>query len=303
LRALVLTPEYLVVAFVLALAGWAWLIQWLGTARAIKSMNLAVTQFASTDANQQAQPLLFLQRFSFTGVASLTGTLLRGGYDNLRNRIGLQLFVYFAFPLLLFLIEHLNSFIKNKPLSGSAEDPLFLLAMGLYGSFVTGFIGREWPARARLLWLRAAGNRAQLWPSIDRLAREDIFSNTIVSLIYAGGLWLLTELKVEYLLWFVLVSLICAAFYTYLTLYLRLRHANIGLNVLFSLLGIIAIAAAIIGAAQQERMWPLAVLVAAFASLSWWLRRQAQRHFLIVDWCRLRPSVLLRPRSGLANSC
>lgn len=291
-------PNTVPVLLTIAIAGWLALFYWLVRARGIRRLQMTFNQFTEKDGVTQMGVPPLLMRLSVAGTRSPINTLLLGGYYNLVNRIGLQIFLYAAFPLTMVLISILPALGKGKPLPSVMANPDALLAMGLYGGFVAGFFGREWLARARYLWLRSPGDRAGLWTRLETLTRTDLAVSVGVSTGYAGGVWLLTEVAVEHALWFVLLNCSCMLFYTYLSQFLRLRQFGIAVHLVLAGVSLALVVAALAMVYLHTIIWPVAVLVSLFLATSLLLRQRARLRFLQIDWCQIRPMLFTADRRG-----
>ncbi|HEX4910708.1 MAG TPA: hypothetical protein VFV64_08100, partial [Permianibacter sp.] len=172
-RAAIANPNTSLLLTGLALSGWVLLFRWLRTARRILPLPMIFAQFNALQDGQNACAPEGLLKLGFRGSRSAANTLLLGTYDNWRNRLLLQLFLYGAFPLMMTLLLIIPALGNDKPPT-TLLSPLALLAMGLYGCFMAGFLGREWLARVRYLWLRVPGNRQALWRQLERLLWKDV---------------------------------------------------------------------------------------------------------------------------------
>lgn len=271
-----------------ALSGWGLLFRWLRTARRIMPLPMIFAQINSTQDGPNACAPEGLLKFSFRGTRSAANTLLFGSYDNLSNRLLLQVFLYGAFPLLMTLLLIIPSLSKDKAATTSFS-PLALLAMGLYGCFMAGFLGREWLARLRYLWLRLPGNRLALWQQLERLLWKDVGLSLSVAIGYAVAVGVLTDMPIPYGMAFVAISISTLLFHLYVSQYLRVRQRGLAWHMLVMLLAMLILAGAAALAHLQESLWPLAVVIMALLGISWLLRARTRQHFVTVDWCQIRP--------------
>jgi hypothetical protein len=154
-------PAILALAL-LACAGWLYLLVRL--ARRPNFKPAYATDIATADREMAS----FLSSWSSRKSLSPTASLLLGYPANLGSRALNIVFLLVAAPLLsvalVEFIEH-NNDGNGDPFGGTE----LFLAMSLFTSFVTGAVAwAETGPRARLLWLRVPGSRAQVWEAVER---------------------------------------------------------------------------------------------------------------------------------------
>lgn len=284
----------LLTAATIAMLGWCGLLLWLRQARTIRRFTLGLAQPGNNSATGEVHVPSHLLKWGFTGTRSAANTLLLGTYYNLKNRFGLQALLLALMPLLLGAAFLIPALFKGDVKAELSLNPIAMLAMGLYGSLIGGFLSRECTARLRYLWLRSPGNRMALWQQLDRLLRNEWWVSVVASAVYAGVVWLLTDMPPHYGLWFVLLygsSLFCLQ---YLTQYLRVRlTGGLATGLVFSTL-LLAAGTLIVTALVNGALWPIVSLCAGFVLLGGIVRRGSQQHFQQVDWCQIKPVMLSR---------
>ncbi|HEX4910972.1 MAG TPA: hypothetical protein VFV64_09435 [Permianibacter sp.] len=274
--------------------GWCALILWLQRARSIRRFTVGFVQQGAFPGNNEVHVHAKVLTLGFSGSRSATNTMLWGMYYNLKNRLGLQVLMLAIMPLIIGVVLLIPALIKGKALTEIGVNPIVLLAMGLYGSLIGGFISRESVARVRFLWLRCPGDRSTLWQQLDRMLRGEWWVSVVASATYAGVIWLLTDMPTHYGIWFVLLygsSLFCLQ---YLSQYLRVRLTS-GVFTGLAYCSLLLVAGAlIITTLATEALWPIASLCAGFVLLGGVLRRGSQQSFHRVDWCQIKPMTLSR---------
>ncbi|MFN4289998.1 MAG: hypothetical protein ACK4E7_03855 [Permianibacter sp.] len=294
IRSLWHDPLGLLFALVVAIIGWLLLLRWLRQARTIRRFTVGLMQQRDNRGNNEIHVPTNVLKWGFTGTRSATNTLLLGAYYNLKNRFGLQILMLTIMPLMIAVVLLVPALMKGKPVADLGLEPIVLLAMGLYGSLIGGFLSRESVARMRYLWLRCPGDRMALWQQLDLMLRGEWRVSVVASVFYAGMVWLLTAMPIQYGVWFVLLygtSLFCLQ---YLTQYLRVRlTGNLVAGLTYSALMLVA-GALIVTTLVTKAIWPVASLSVGFVLLGGVSRRGSQQHFRLVDWCQIKPVMLSR---------
>ncbi|MFZ5843735.1 MAG: hypothetical protein ACOY3E_12655 [Pseudomonadota bacterium] len=288
LRAAVSEPNFSLLLAGVAIVCWCWLLYWLTTTRRISRLNGIFAQMNELHSNQQVQAPMAVLKWSFAGTRSATNTLMLGAYYNIKNRFSIQLFLYLAFPAMMVIVLAVPMLAKGKPLD-KMLNPIALLAMGLYGSFMAGFLGREWLARVRCLWLRSPGNRQALWHLLEQLLWKDAGLSVVVAILYAVVVGWLTGMPLSYGVWFVFLGASSLLLHLYLAQYIRVRLLGMAWNLVLLVFAILLLAGSTAVAYFQQSTWPLLLVVTLQCVAAWQFRVRTKQRFLTVDWCQIRP--------------
>ena len=284
-----LTPEVALVMLVLSLLVWFAFAHWLRGLRNTSAPRFVLDQWNNPELQQQQHHTWLSSKFTIAGIRSASGSLLRGSYDNWRNRLLMQFLLFFMFPVLLNLFLEVLEWNKGNYELKRARNPDTWLMMGLFGSLMVHFYTREWLPRARLLWLRSGGDRRQMWQLIQRMSREEVLLSSLISAAYALLLWLLLDLAPSFALTFVLLCTSAVWFTTYVGHWSRLRDWGWLASMILLLLMLPAMIIVLtLGFKQDNAQLPLLFALACVV-LGGIAEYASKQRFLRIDWCRLRP--------------
>lgn len=277
----------LATAWALALATvLAWLLLWRGTGRLgrARALKLLPPQ-GNSEERQRAAPPAWLRGQTVSKGADF---LLLGGSDGLWARLRVHATLVFGFPLAFGLMMALLN-PASSVTSEIQEDPQLLLVATGYGMLSMGMLSHDWPARMRMLWLRLGGERAALYPRLERALLRDAALNAACGLGVAVAVWGLTPLPGAQALAYLAIWTVTALWMVYGNLWLRLKGLHWFVHTLFAL-GTLAILGTAIGrVVWADEPLSLTLVLAAQAASTVWLRGDARRRFARIDWCRMRP--------------
>ncbi|HMB72199.1 MAG TPA: hypothetical protein VKQ06_01410, partial [Gammaproteobacteria bacterium] len=205
---LTVEPLLLVVA---VCTGWIWLF--LAMRRPAVHRSLAAPHWGAALCSDPASPQQWHPDFG--PVASPAGALMRGFRDGLRTRLA-----GVALGLLFFPVAMLGVlWILGAPLldSESGRFPsAFFLLWSLFGiAAQSSMLFRNWPARLRYLWLRRAGDRAELWRFADRALLNDLTLVGVVASVIALAFMFITADDPRYLIAYVACCVALTALTSY----------------------------------------------------------------------------------------
>lgn len=285
----------------LALAGWSWL--WLAANRPglPKGSWLAVNgteTVASSLRRDQARARLTISfgQNSFNPA----GTLLRGTPDSWPQRLWMTSVMLLGLPLAVYCVMILFSLVTGFALNNiRIIGPDFLLLW----SFIS-FLGQssirslEWPARLRLLWLRAPGDRQASWRTMENSLLADVTVCACLSGAIALILLAFTDTPAMHLLLYAGGCVGMSLVTSYSGFWARADRLPRILHTLsITILLIIAMSGVVIAGNSTNPASALWLLVVA-ALLTLVLRFFARRSVLKLDWCAVRPLRLSRPQAG-----
>ena len=273
----------------LSVAAWLVFARWLHQTRLIHMPRFVMDQLQNPELHQQQHQAWLDGKLSFGSSRSASGSVLRGAYDNWRNRLSLQFLAFFLFPVLLNVIFEVLDYSHGSKRQRSGLSTDSWLSMGVFGSTMISFYTREWLARTRLLWLRGAGDRRQIWQRVQRMTQQETLITLLISGLYFGLVAGLSDVSVV-LAGAVTVLCTSAVWFSVNVGHLaRLRGWSWVAAVAQMVLLILLLMATVAMAQQRSQpLLPVAV-AAAFAVLGTLAAEAGKRRFVRVDWCQLRP--------------
>ena len=292
------TPAVSLTVLMLSLLAWLVFAQWLRRLRTTAAPRFVMDQWNNPELQHQQHQGWLTNRVNFRGIRSASGSLLRGAYDNWRNRLLMQVVLFFLFPIVLNLFFAVLELAKGRDYLERILSSHNWLMMGLFGSLMISFYTREWLPRARLLWLRSGGSRAELWQLIQTMTRQEVLLSALVSGLYAFLLWQFTGLSAAFSLAFVLICTTVPWLTINVTHWSRLRDWGwMGSIVLMLALMAAMAVVLVLGFKRDSIVLPL-LFAALCAGLGYLVERRTQQRFLRIDWCQLRPISLRSARTG-----
>jgi hypothetical protein len=220
----------------------------------------------------------FLRRSRSAG-----GTLLLGYPDAWTSRFVAQAQIVVLWPGLFNLLMYWIGTVSNDGAFRSDRFIMGFLMFSYFFSMGSAFTHINLIARARLLWLKAAGSRAELWRFMER----QLLSNFMILSLLLSLLWLLIKTNhtaADTLHAFERLPQVLAA-YLCMTYYLLAARAGSWPEVALVLPAIATLNVLIPPQSLSERTLSI-LLILTLALLFRWL---AKRYVLRLDW-RPRPA-------------
>ena len=280
------------------LVPWAWLsiagLGWLWLAIAVSRHALAhrwlARRIPGTAAVSETpgfwqSPDAWLDPSSF---ATAAGTLMRGRGDSWRNRLN------GALVMVLLLPAAMSGLVLMLAILGEdTEDPrfggIFLGTSFLVVCVLPKALFGEWPARLRLLWLRVAGDRPELWRRTERTLLQEVALIVAILLPVAGGILILYDVPRH----FVYVYLAGAALGVLTSSYAGFlaRISCWGFVGQAALFVVVIMTFTLVGVALRNSAEPRSVLalLPLLLALALGFRWMARSRFRRMDWCQVRP--------------
>lgn len=290
------------IALAVAVAGWAWLFLAArrkgiprGVANPARSNSRFAQAWARVGFGDRSSPrqAFWLPRGGYPATAE--GSLVRGTFDGLRNRIVMALQAVLLFPVSLMILFALI----GVPFDDSERPAVlagFYALLSFYGiCMFASMVYAEWPVRLRLVWLRVGGDRKRFWRRLEGMLLGDLGLITVIAAMTGIGFRLGFGLSADLVLLYVAGSFVAGLFCAYLGCWIRVLGRG---ALLQSLLLIVIIVASLIALTYlRSRGSPGAIfyLLPTFLLLSLSLRAIVRRRFLRMDWCKIRPARLHRP--------
>jgi hypothetical protein len=230
--------------------------------------------------------------------------------DSSRSPAGSLLFAYPAsLSLRLFnianmvLISPLVSvlMLQLMNLVGASEMPISGMQMFLGMSLFTGCVGcwvyGETGARARLLWLRLAGDRTRVWEKLEQELWINFLLKGALTVLLAAVIAATGALAPVLLLHYPLIIFACSLYDTYLNLCARLYQWSSLTQALVMVASIGATVAAIVYGLWLADVGVVLLLELCLLLSSALFRMVAKQRFNRVDWQVLRHAISKRAQS------
>jgi hypothetical protein len=275
----------------LALAGLGWLWLAIAVSRQGASHRMLAARAVGRAGGSETHRFwpAFSASMDTSSFATAAGTLMRGRGDRWRERLTGVLTMVLLMPAVMsaaaVLLASMGDDAEQRPFGviflGASFALACVLPKAMYG---------EWPARLRLLWLRVAGDRPELWRRLERTLLQEIALIAAIHLPVAAGFLLFYDVP-RYLF---LLYLAGAALGTLTSGYAGLlaRISGWGFAGQGALYFFVVIALLFAGVALWNSPEPRAVLalLPLLLLIALGCRALARSRFRRMDWCRVRPT-------------
>ncbi|HEX4910971.1 MAG TPA: hypothetical protein VFV64_09430 [Permianibacter sp.] len=272
----------------LAWLGFAW---WLRHARLIRASAYLINQLHNPELSQQQHQSWLDGKLSFSGIRTASGSVLRGAYDNWRNRLLLHFLSFFLFPVLFNTMFEVQDVISGNTRQREWLSANAWLTLGVFGSCMISFYTREWLARTRLLWLRSGGDRHHIWQRVSRMTQQETLIALLISALYFGLVGAITDLGYAMAGATALLCTSAVWFSVYAGHLARLRAWSWVSAIAMMILLMIVLIVTIAVAQRQSKLWLPVVVAVALLMLGSLIAKACKRQFERVDWCQLRPVI------------
>lgn len=281
-----LVPDALLVAMVLVTIG-AWIYAWIYTTghHHFRQEHESVLGYRYSEF--QRPPLAQWLVAGGNGLAAPDATLLLGYPATLMTRLRVTLFMMFMGPLCAAVLIRAAGYGDEWARPPTLID--IFIGCSLLPAAFQAFHGMEWAARLRLIWLRRASLRDELWNFLETQIVINI-AVVLVACVLPVSLGLLfSQIRADVLLHYPVLVLLMNAAYSYYSVCARTSQWSALSRVIVIWISTASAGAAISLALKSETnvgLYVLEVLVILAAAN---LRLLARRKVLMVDWLRVKP--------------
>jgi hypothetical protein len=220
--------------------------------------------------------------------ATAAESLMRGSSDSWRNRVKGALMIALLIPAVMSASVVLMS-VLTRNVEARHFGELYLGASFVLVCVLPKVIFGEWPARLRMLWLRASGDRPELWRRTERTLLQEIVLIEAIHLPVAMTFLFLLDAPRDLFCFYLAGAVLGALTGGYAGFLARISDWSFVAQGALSFIVVVVLLFA--GVALRNSPEPLAVfwLLPLLLVLALAFRTLARSRFRRMDWCRVRP--------------